>query len=150
VERLGDRVSGELKRLGPAGSMADVVDAWPAAVGAQIAAHAWPARITRDGTLVVHARDSIWAFELGQRAPEILSRLGQLPLKGLKFVPGPLPEAGPETLVEARADSVRPGPAEEALAAELASPIESEDLRESVQRAAALSLARAAADRSFW
>jgi hypothetical protein len=150
MEQLGGEVSRELGRLGPPGSIGRVAEAWPAAVGEQIAAHAWPARISRDGTLVVHARDSVWAFELTQRAPDILPRLGGLPVNGLKFVPGPLPEAGPEASSGAPETAVRPGEEDESRAAELAAAIGDEELRKSVQKAAALSLARAAADRAFW
>ena len=45
--------------------------AWEAAVGPEIARNAWPARFQRDGTLIVHTKDAIWGFELGQRAAEI-------------------------------------------------------------------------------
>src|SRR5712691_9228737 len=72
--------------------MGEVVAAWPRAVGEEIAHNAWPARFQRDGTLIVHARDAIWGFELGHRAGEISARLPGTP--ALKFVPGPLPERG--------------------------------------------------------
>jgi len=36
-ERIGDDVQRELKRFGPLGAMAEIVKAWPAAVGASIA-----------------------------------------------------------------------------------------------------------------
>jgi hypothetical protein len=116
--------------------MSETVAAWPAAVGAEIARHAWPARFQRDGTLVVHARDSIWAFELGHRAAEISPRLPGSP--PLKFVPGPLPEPEAE-------DAVAPPPAatleEQRQAAEWAASIEDEELRKAVAKAAAASLA---------
>ncbi|MDE3025581.1 MAG: DUF721 domain-containing protein, partial [Acidobacteriota bacterium] len=60
----------ELGRFGPQGAIGETVAAWPAAVGPEIARNAWPARFQRDGTLVVHARDSVWAFEVTQRAGE--------------------------------------------------------------------------------
>ena len=146
MDRLGDELKGELARFGPQGGIGDTVAAWPAAVGAEIARHAWPARFTRDGTLLVNTRDAVWGFELTQRAAEISSRLPTKPK--LKFAPGPLPEAAPEpedpelrtppqaTLEQARA------------AAEWASEIEDAELRELVARAARASLARAAAERS--
>jgi hypothetical protein len=120
--------------------MSETVEAWPAAVGAEIARHAWPARFQRDGTLIVHARDAIWAFELGQRAGEISPRLPGAP--PLKFVAGPLPEPG---AVAGAADALPAPPAatleEQRQAAEWAASIEDEELREAVARAAAASLA---------
>ncbi len=50
--------------------MGDVLAAWEDAVGPEIARNAWPARFQRDGTLIVHCQDAIWAFELGSRAAE--------------------------------------------------------------------------------
>ena len=47
IERIGENVKRELGRFGPAAGMADLVTAWPAAVGEQIARNAWPARIAR-------------------------------------------------------------------------------------------------------
>jgi len=122
--------------------MADLVDAWPAAVGPQIARFAWPARIARDGTVHVHTADSVWAFELGHRAVEIAERLG---VPKLKFAPGPLPEASEERVVE----PLEVTPEDEALATELAAQIDDEKLRESVQKAVKLSLARGRFDRPF-
>src|SRR5437762_1760931 len=118
--------------------MSELLAAWPVAVGAEIARNAWPARFQRDGTLIVHTRDAIWAFELGHRAAEVAARLPGRP--PLRFVPGPLPEPGAP-------EEATPGlPAatleERRQAAEWASAIEDEDLREAVARAAAASLAR--------
>ena len=64
IKRIGADVKRELGRFGAAGGMADLVTAWPAAVGEQIARNAWPARIARDGTLHVATSSSAWAFEL--------------------------------------------------------------------------------------
>jgi hypothetical protein len=143
VEPLGDELRRELRSLGPNAAMSETVDAWPGAVGAEIARHAWPARFQRDGTLVVHCRDAVWAFELGHRAAEIAPRLPGRPK--LSFVAGPLPEpAAPEEAAE-------PPPAatleQRRQAAEWAASIEDEGLREAVARAAAASLAGRADDR---
>jgi hypothetical protein len=110
-------------------------------VGAGIARNAWPARIARDGTLHVATADSVWAFELGHRAGEIAERLG---VAKVRFTPGPLPSAA----APAGADAA-PSPSPEHLrqAAEIAAPIEDENLRESVQKAVSLGLARRASDR---
>src|SRR5579884_1545784 len=120
--------------------MSETVEAWPAAVGAEIARNAWPARFQRDGTLIVHTKDAIWGFELGHRAAEISARLPGSP--PLTFLPGPLPEPPAEEAAE-------PPPAatleQRRQAAEWAASIEDEALREAVAKAAAASLARAAA-----
>ena len=58
MERIGPEVRRELGRFGSAGRMADVVAAWPAAVGETVAANAWPARLARDGTLHVNSASS--------------------------------------------------------------------------------------------
>ena len=75
MERIGGAVRSELGRFGTAGAMADLVAAWPGAVGDAVATNAWPARFARDGTLHVAASSSAWAFELGQLESEILARL---------------------------------------------------------------------------
>jgi hypothetical protein len=127
--------------------MGEAVKAWPGAVGDDIARNAWPARFQRDGTLIVHVTDAVWGFELTHQAAEISSRLPGKP--ALKFIPGPLPEPS----VETTAAAVEPLPAatlEQArTAAEWASAIDDEELRETVARAARASLARASNDRSF-
>jgi Dna[CI] antecedent DciA-like protein len=120
--------------------MPELIERWPAAVGPAIACNAWPARIARDGTVHVSTADSIWAFELGQRAQEIADRLG---VPKLRFAPGPLPEPPREAPVEA----VVPTPEEEERARALASRIDDENLRESVQKAVRLALARERHDR---
>jgi hypothetical protein len=149
MEPLGGDIKRELRRFGPAAGMADLVAAWPAAVGEGIARNAWPARFVRDGTLIVHAVDSVWVFELTQRAEEIAGRLGKLAPKGVKFVPGPLPEALPEDAGDAP-KRVRTATLEEAeTAARWAASVEDPELRELVARAARASLARAASDRDF-
>ena len=148
-ERIGAAVRRQLARFGDAGRLGEVVAAWPAAVGDDVAQNAWPARIARDGTLVVNTKDAVWAFELGHRGAEILGRLG-LGLKAAKFAPGPIPEA---TLVTSEATSkAPPSPSDDevARAAELTAGIDDDELRERVARAAAASLARAADGRSVW
>jgi hypothetical protein len=140
MDPLADDVRRELRALGPNAAMSETTAAWPAAVGAEIARNAWPARFRRDGTLVVHCRDAVWAFELGHRSAEIAPRLPGSP--PLAFVPGPLPEPGAP-------EEPPPGPPaatleEQRRAAEWAASIEDEELRQAVQRAAAASLARGA------
>jgi Dna[CI] antecedent DciA-like protein len=142
MDRVANAVARELKRFGPASGMAPVVEAWPAAVGVEIARNAWPARIARDGTLHVHTQDSIWAFELTSRAEEIRGRLGRVAPKRLAFAPGPLPEplvAAPETV---RARPPEPSPEALAEAESLVRGIRDPELRKVVAKAAAASLSR--------
>jgi hypothetical protein len=127
--------------------MGETAAAWPAAVGPEIARNAWPARFRRDGTLVVHTRDAVWAFELTQSAAEIGSRLPGNP--ALKFVPGLLAEAPVEAPAEPPPALPPPTLEQAREAAAWAASIEDEGLREVVARAARASLARAAVDRSF-
>jgi hypothetical protein len=132
MDPLGDEIRHELGRFGPQAGMAELLERWPAAVGPAIARNAWPARIAKDGTVHVNTADSVWAFELGQRAW----------VDRLRFAPGPLPEPDPEppesTLAVSAADTE--------LAAALAAPIEDEKLRETVQKAVSFSLARGRSD----
>jgi hypothetical protein len=120
--------------------MPELLERWPVAVGEAIARNAWPARIAKDGTVHVNTADSIWAFELGQRAHEIADRLGA---PRLRFAPGPLPQADDEPAPV----PLEPTPEEEERARALATAIGDEKLRESVQKAVRLSLARERRDR---
>jgi hypothetical protein len=149
MDRVGDAVGRELGRFGPAAGMAPIVEVWPAAVGGDIARNAWPARLARDGTLHVNTSDSIWAFELKSRAEDIRTRLGEHAPPRLAFAPGPVPEPGETPVDEAGRAPLRPGPEHVAEADSLARVIRDEDLRKVVAKAAALSLAKAADDRSF-
>jgi predicted nucleic acid-binding Zn ribbon protein len=146
MDRLGDDVERELARFGPQGRIGELVAAWPEAVGEGIARNAWPARVARDGTLHVHTLDAVWAFELTQHASEIAARAG---VPAIRFAPGPLPAPGEPPAAPA-APAVVPGRKEVERAAALAAPIEDEELRSLVARAAAASLARAASDRGLW
>jgi hypothetical protein len=143
-QRIGAEVDAALSAHGPVVETARMIAAWQEAVGEGIARNAWPSRVARDGTLHVHTADSVWAFELGQRAPEIAERLG---VPAVRFAPGPLPEPGAEAPEEAARRAVEPGPWERAAGAEIAAPIEDQELRALVARAVAASLARAADDR---
>jgi hypothetical protein len=150
IDRVGDAVSRELARFGPAAGMAPIVEAWPAAVGDVIARNAWPARLARDGTLHVNTTDSIWAFELKSRAEEIRARLGEVAPPRLAFAPGPIPEPLQPPAAEAAKRPPQPRPEHAAKADSLARGIRDEELRKVVAKAAALSLSRDADDRSFW
>ncbi len=145
MDRVGDEIREELKRLGAdSSSSVDQNDAWVAAVGPDIARNAWPARTQADGTLIVHVRDAIWGFELSQRAPEIAARLPGRPR--LRFVPGPLPDEAPEEVPAAppapTADQVRE-------ADEMTAPIVDRELRESVAKVIKAALVRPLHDRQI-
>jgi hypothetical protein len=148
AEPLGDDVRRELKRFGPTGAMAEIVKAWPAAVGESIARNAWPARVSRDGTLHVATSSATWAFELGLLAVDIQRRLagvlGDDAPTGLRFAPGRLPEPPAEPGRAARVPPPQPTPEDRREAARLAASIEDENLRKVVAEAAAASLAMAA------
>jgi hypothetical protein len=143
MDPLGPDIRSELARYGPQAGMAELVERWPEVVGDAIARNAWPARIARDGTLHIATADSIWAFELGHRGAEIATRLG---VAKVRFAPGPLPS---EEAVSTPAKPVLPTPEHERRASEIAASIDDDKLRESVQKAIGLSLARIAKDRPF-
>jgi hypothetical protein len=152
MDRIGSEVRRELGRFGPSGAMPEIVTAWPGAVGETVAANAWPARVARDGTLHVNASSSTWAFELQQLEGEIQERLraslGQAAPKRLRFAPGPLPERLPETPEAPPRPPPEPTLEQAREAHEWAAEISSENLRKTVEKAARLSLASAADDRS--
>ena len=143
MDQIGEQIRAELRRVGADSGAGDVVAAWPAAVGEEIACNAWPARAQPDGTLVVHVRDAIWGFELTQRASEISGRLPGRPR--LRFVPGPLPAVVPKAPPQ---PPVAATPEQEREAASLVAGIEDRDLRESVAKAIRAALARPPDDRS--
>ena len=149
MDHLGGQVARELGRFGPASGMAPIVEAWPLAVGPEIARNAWPARLARDGTLHVHTQDSIWAFELATRAEEIRTCLGEVSPRRLSFAPGPLPEPSVVPLEQIRERPPEPTAEHVAKAESLTRVIRDEELRKVVAKAAAASLSRDDNDRSF-
>ena len=155
MERLEGSLRGALKGAGvpDAGALADVVRVWPAAVGDAISRAAWPQRIARDGTLLVAATSSSWAFELGLLSEEILTKLAAAVGEGaptaIKFSPGPVPS--PAAPVGGAAAPTPPeiDDATRLLAEELTVAMTDDELRSTIARAAAASLARGASDRCF-
>ncbi len=89
----------------------------------------------------MNTSDSIWAFELTQQGPEIAARLG---VESLRFAPGPL--AGADVPAPKPAPAV-PSVENTRAAAAIAAGIADPELRESVERAVSLSLARGPSDR---
>ena len=158
MERLDTEVRRELGRFGPIdGDTAAIARAWPLAVGETVSRNAWPARLSKDGTLLVSTVSSTWAFELGRLVETILvqlrTELGAGAPRALKFAPGPLPETPVEPSTLPVTGGCEPTAADRAAAAEITAEIEGEELRRLVARAAAASLSRAAAsppdDRRF-
>jgi hypothetical protein len=149
MDRVGGDVKRELGRFGPESGMAPLVEAWPMAVGPEIARNAWPARLARDGTLHVHTQDSIWAFELTTRAEEIRTRLGKVAPRRLAFAPGPLPEPAVGLPEQVRERPAEPTAEHVAKAESLTREIRDDELRKVVAKAAAASLSRDDNDRSF-
>jgi hypothetical protein len=148
-EPLGPFVARELDRLGGTGTvpagLSRILDAWGPAVGPAVASNSWPARIRRDGTLVVHTSSSAWAFELSQLEATVRSTLGEVAPPRIQFVVGPLPEP-PGAVPEASQSLPRAGAKEAQQGADIARVIEDAELRELVSRAAAAALARAVSD----
>src|SRR5205823_6263216 len=122
--------------FGPLSALAHLVEAWPRAVGPEIARNAWPARLGRNGTLSVHTSSSAWAFELAQLERRIRDSLGKLAPSKLRFVVGPLPEPATEPKGSAR-NVAAPSAEHRARASELAAGIGDENLRKIVAKAAA-------------
>jgi hypothetical protein len=155
MERLDGAVRGALRGVGvpDAGVLAEVTRVWPTAVGDAIGRAAWPKRIGGDGTLQVSTASSTWAFELGLLADEILAKLAAAVGTGaptaIRFSAGPIPEASSPTDPSASATPAEADPQTRLLAAELTAAMSDDALRETIARAAAASLARAAADRHF-
>jgi len=146
--RIGDDVRREFGRFGVSGAIAAIVEAWPAAVGDSIARNAWPARVSRDGTLHVATSSSAWAFELGLLEADIRERLraalgGEAPAQ-FRFAPGRLPESPSEVSSDASRRSLAPSAQHRRQAEYIAAAIEDENLRKVVAKAAAASLEKAA------
>jgi predicted nucleic acid-binding Zn ribbon protein len=152
LKRLGEEAQRELGRFESAPGLIELVAVWPEAVGPVIARNAWPARVGRDGTLFISTSSSAWAFELTQLEADLVkrlaSRLGDNVPKKLRFAPGPLPAPAADAGAEQPRERIVASPKARSRAASLAAGIEDEELRESVARAAAASLERAASDRS--
>jgi hypothetical protein len=148
MERIGNDIRRELSRFGPAAQLGEIVARWAAAVGSGISGNAWPARIQRDGTLIVHASSATWAFELTQLESQVRESLGELAPPRLRFVPGPLPASDSVSPAEATREAVAVSPEDRAAGASVAAKISDENLRKLVARAAAASLSQARSARS--
>ena len=154
LDPISGDVARELRRFPPVAGMAAIVAAWPRAVGSAIARNAWPARLSRDGTLHVTTSSSAWAFELSQLEADVRTRLaallpGDAVVARLRFTPGALPEPPAEEPSKEVAAKRVVDAESAAEGARLAAAIGEEKLRTIVAKAAAASLARGASDRSL-
>ncbi len=142
LEPIGDTVDRALAGAGPSpAALTAVVRRWPRAVGELVAREAWPARLQRDGTLLVHCRSSVWASELRHLEPRLRAALeehGVSPAPPLRFAVGVVPR---------RVSPAAPTPSDEPLDAareELiagwSAGLRSERLQRAVTRAARASL----------
>jgi predicted nucleic acid-binding Zn ribbon protein len=125
-----------------AADVAAIARRWPAAVGEAIAREAWPARLTADGELVVHASAAVWASELSHLEGDLRARLeavGISPAPRLRFTVGTVPRR-PEAV--SAGDAQGPPPAD-ARADRWTEGIRDPELREAVSHAARSWLARA-------
>jgi hypothetical protein len=154
MERIGSEVERELGRRGSPGAntLGEITSVWASAVGEAVARQAWPSRVARDGTLHVATSSATWAFELDRLSLEIQASLARLlssePPPRLRFRPGPLPEPGPATSRDARSpEPVDPPPEVVAEAERAAAAIADPELRQTVARAARVSLAKARSGR---
>ena len=77
--RLPATISGDIARSGPPdlGPVRRVMEVWSEVVGDALARVAQPARISGDGTLIVHANDASWAHALTLEQRTILRRLAE-------------------------------------------------------------------------
>jgi hypothetical protein len=146
-EGLGTAVRRELARLGPGATLGPITEAWADAVGPAVAANAWPARVSRDGTLHIATASSAWAFELTQLESTVRERLrerlGDAAPPKLAFAVGRLAEPGAPDVSEASRTVPIPTEADRERAAEIAAAVADSELREAVARAAAAGLAAA-------
>ena len=158
MERIGHEIERTLSTRagGQAAALAKITAVWPQVVGEAVARSAWPLRFGRDGSLHVATVSSTWAFELDRLSPEIalklVAALGDNAPSGLRFRVGPVPEPGPlppnSFATSRRAVDVSPEIA--ATADSAAAAISDDELRQTVAKAARLSLSKARADRGFW
>ena len=134
----------ELPGVSAAGVVLILGRVWAQAVGEGVAAHTWPARIARDGTVVVHCSSSTWVSELelmaGTVARRLQEALGEPEPRALRFRLGPMPHRTASPAPAPRPPA--PDAATRAQAALLAAAVADDELRAALERAIASRLAR--------
>jgi hypothetical protein len=139
VKRVADLLGAMLPPSSGAESLLPILRVWPDAVGAPVAREAWPARMSQDGTLIVHVTSSLWASELQMLEGVMREKLATAlagPAPPLKFRLGPVPQPAAEVVVP-------PPPQATVEAAErLAAQVEDGPLRDAVEAALRRALVR--------
>jgi hypothetical protein len=143
LEALSDVIGGALpESAGRASDVAAIARRWPEAVGEAIAREAWPARLTPDGELVVHASGAVWASELSLLARQLQGRLeavGIVPAPSLRFTVGAVPRRRDPDAENTPKTALPPDPRADRWTAAIRDP----ELREAVSTAARSWLRRA-------
>jgi hypothetical protein len=146
LEALSDVIGGALpESAGRASDVAAIARRWPEAVGEAIAREAWPARLTPDGELVVHASGAVWASELSHLARQLQGRLeavGIVPAPRLRFTVGAVPRRRDPEAESAPETAPPPDPRADRWTESIRDP----ELREAVSTAARSWLRRTAAE----
>jgi hypothetical protein len=146
LEPLSDVLGAALpESAGRASAVAAIARRWPEAVGEAIAREAWPARLTPDGELVVHASGAVWASELSLLSRQLQVRLeavGIVPAPTLRFTVGAVPRRPAPDAEKAP----RTAPPNDPRADRWTASIRDPELREAVSTAARSWLQRAAAE----
>ena len=146
LEALSDVIGGALpESAGRASDVAAIARRWPEAVGEAIAREAWPARLTPDGELVVHASGAVWASELSHLSRDLQGRLeavGIVPAPTLRFTVGAVPRRRDPDAEKAP----RTAPPNDPRADRWTASIRDPELREAVSAAARSWLQRTAAE----
>ena len=139
MKRVADLLGAMLPPSSGAESLLPILRVWPDAVGAPVAREAWPARMSQDGTLIVHVTSSLWASELQMLERVMREKLATAlaaPAPPLKFRLGPVPQSPAEVVVP-------PPPRATVEAAErLAAQVEDGPLRDAVEAALKRALVR--------
>ncbi len=145
----GDVLSRFRRRSGaPAsgGAIARLAAAWPAVVGAPVAAHSIPVRCTRAGVLSVACSDAGWAHELSARRDDLLARLARecpdAGLTGIRFAVADHAFGGAAPATPSPPLAPTPSRADRAAGEAIAEGVSDPRVRELVARAAAAAAAR--------
>ena len=155
MDRIGNEIERELSRSGSrdAVPLAAVTTAWPAAVGDAVARHAWPLRISRDGTLHVAVESATWAQELvaprgrRPRGAATAARRGGAGEAAVRGRADPRATGCPRAGENALGEPPEVPPEIESEASSAAAAIDDPELRELVARAARTSLLKARSGR---
>lgn len=142
--RMPTSIGGDIANSMPGdlGPIRRIADVWIEVVGEGLARVAQPARLARDGTLIVHAVDASWVHALTLEQRTILRKLGERMAgdgpPAIKVEIGPISVA-PEV---AEDPPIVIQPAAQARADELTSEVRDPRLKAALNRAIATTLSR--------